>query len=322
MVAAVGVGQEGLAALGGPLDRPADALAGPHQRGLLAVEEDLRAEAAADIGCDDAHLVLRDAEHEGAHQQPLDVRVLVGDVQRVVVVGRVVAGVGGARLDRVRHQPVVAKAQLADVRRLREGGVGAGAVADRPVVAKVVGCLVVHHRAAAGRCLRLRDIDHRRQLFIVDLDHRRRVLRLLQRLGDHQRDAVADIAHLRIGQDRMLRLLHRRAVDAVDEPAARQPAYILELLAGEDAQHAGCGLRGGDVDLRQPGVRVGAAHEHAVALLRQRDVVGVLAAAGQEAQVFAARHRLADQLLGCVHRALLQAFIAAAPCCTALTMLW
>jgi hypothetical protein len=53
-------------------------LAGPHQRGLFAVQEDLAAEAAAHVGRDHAHLVLGDAQHEGAHQQPLDVRVLVG----------------------------------------------------------------------------------------------------------------------------------------------------------------------------------------------------------------------------------------------------
>ena len=83
VVAAVRVGEERLAALGGPLDRPADPLARPDQGDVLGVEEDLRAEAAADVGRDHPHLRLGQAEHEGAHQQPLDVRVLVGDVERV-----------------------------------------------------------------------------------------------------------------------------------------------------------------------------------------------------------------------------------------------
>ena len=81
---------------------------------------------AAHVGRHHAHLVLGDAQHEGAHQQPLDVRVLVGHVQRVVVVGRVVAGVDRPRLDGVGHQPVVAEGELADVRRAGDGGVGAG----------------------------------------------------------------------------------------------------------------------------------------------------------------------------------------------------
>jgi hypothetical protein len=37
---------------------------------------DLGAEAAADVGRDHAQLVLRDLQHERAHRQPDDVRVL------------------------------------------------------------------------------------------------------------------------------------------------------------------------------------------------------------------------------------------------------
>ena len=59
VVAAVRVGEERFAALGRPLDRPADALARPHERHVLGVEEDLRAEAAADVGRDHAHLRAR-----------------------------------------------------------------------------------------------------------------------------------------------------------------------------------------------------------------------------------------------------------------------
>jgi hypothetical protein len=39
----------------------------------------------------------------------------------------------------------------------------------------------------------------------------------------------------------------------------------------------------------------GAAHEHAVGLARQHDVVGVLAAAGEEARVFTALDGLTDE---------------------------
>ena len=91
VIAPVRVGQKRFAALGGPLERPVDPLRRPDQRGLFGIEIDLRAEAAADVGRDDAHLVLRQAEHEGRHQQPLDVRVLAGDIERVAVVGAAVA---------------------------------------------------------------------------------------------------------------------------------------------------------------------------------------------------------------------------------------
>ena len=51
-----------------------------------AVQVDLGAEAAADVGRDHAHLVIQAGPRaEGRHQQALDVRVLVGDVERVLV---------------------------------------------------------------------------------------------------------------------------------------------------------------------------------------------------------------------------------------------
>jgi hypothetical protein len=163
------VGQEGLAALGRPLDGAVE-LWPPRWRHVLGVQEDLGAEAAAHVGRDHAHLVLGQAQHEGRHQQPLDVRVLVGHVQRVLVRGAVVAGVGGARLHRVGDQAVVDQVQLGDVRGAGEGGVHRGLVAQRPLVAVVVGRLVVQRRALGGGA----HVDHRRQLLVVHLHQPRR----------------------------------------------------------------------------------------------------------------------------------------------------
>ncbi len=80
----VGVGLEGLAARRRPADRPLDLLGGPGADRLLVVEEDLGAEGAAHVGRDDPHLVLRDAEHEGGHQEPVHVGVLRGHPERPV----------------------------------------------------------------------------------------------------------------------------------------------------------------------------------------------------------------------------------------------
>ena len=99
----------------GPLDRAADRLGGEGDEGLLGVVEDLRAEAAADVRGDDPQLVLGDAEHEGAHQQPDDVRVLRGGPERVLVVAGVVLADRGPRLHGVRHQPVVDELERRDV---------------------------------------------------------------------------------------------------------------------------------------------------------------------------------------------------------------
>ena len=78
VVAAMRVRHEAFRALGGPFDRPPDLAGGPGDDRLLGVMVDLRAEAAADIGGDDAQLRLRDVQHEGAHQQADHMRVLAG----------------------------------------------------------------------------------------------------------------------------------------------------------------------------------------------------------------------------------------------------
>ena len=120
------------------------------------------------------------------------------------------------------------------------------------------------------------------------------------RLGDDQRDLVADVAHLALRQHRMRRLLHRRAVLAVDQPAAGQAADlgVGQVGAGEDVDDAGRLLRRVELDRADARVRMRRAQEHAVGLARQHDVVGVLAVAGEEAPVLAPAQALADRVLG------------------------
>ena len=50
MVSAMRIGQESLCAIAGPFHRSADTPRGPYTNGLLGIDEDLRAKAAADIG--------------------------------------------------------------------------------------------------------------------------------------------------------------------------------------------------------------------------------------------------------------------------------
>ncbi|MCY1357449.1 hypothetical protein D9M69_439430 [compost metagenome] len=224
VVAAMRVGQEGLATVRGPLDRAADLLRGPRQRHVFRIQEDLGTEAAAHVGRDDAQPRFRQPQHERAHQQAFDVRVLVGDVDGVAVVLARIAGVDRARLDRVGDEPVVDDVQRGHVRGLGEGGIGGGLVAVAPGVAGVGRHVVVHQRR---RRRGIGGADHGGQLFVVDLDLLGGVARLLQRLGDDQRHLVAHVAHLALCDHRVRRLFHRRAVDAVDQPAAGQAADLV-----------------------------------------------------------------------------------------------
>ena len=77
VISAMRIGQEGFAAISRPFDRPAYALACPDQCGLFGIQINLGTKTAADIGCNHAHLRLGEPQHESAHQQAFDVRVLV-----------------------------------------------------------------------------------------------------------------------------------------------------------------------------------------------------------------------------------------------------
>ena len=59
VVAAHRVGEEALAALGGPLHRPAQRPGGVGRHRVLGIEERLHPEAAADVGRDHPHLLRR-----------------------------------------------------------------------------------------------------------------------------------------------------------------------------------------------------------------------------------------------------------------------
>ena len=124
VVAAMGVGQERLAAARRPFDRPAGRLGRPQADDLLRIGEDLRAEAAADVGSDDPELVLRRDVDEGRQHDPQEVRILRRVPQGEMLVGRTVFGDHGAGFHRARHRPVVDDVDLDHVLGLGEGLVG------------------------------------------------------------------------------------------------------------------------------------------------------------------------------------------------------
>ena len=82
MVAPVRVREKRLGPIGSPFDRPVDLLRRPDADGLLGIDEDFRAEAAADIGRDDAKLILRRKADEGREDDPRDMRVLARRIKR------------------------------------------------------------------------------------------------------------------------------------------------------------------------------------------------------------------------------------------------
>ena len=311
VVTAVRVREERLAAVGHPLDVAIELLGRPGQAHVLGIQEDFGAAAAAHVRRDHAHLVLGQAQHEGRHEQPFHMRVLVAHVQRVLVARSVVAADGRARLHGVGDEAVVDQVELGHVRGVGKGRVHRALVANGPLVAVVVGRDVVQCGAshAAGRGIG--HADHGGQHVVVHLHQLGRVARLLLREGHHHGHMVAHVADLALRQDGVRRLLHGLAIGTGDQPAAGQAVDVVgrHISAGEHPQHAGRGLGGIHMDAVDLGVGVRRAHEHRMALRGQHHVVRVLARASQKAVVLLALERFADvrQLgkIGCTHGCLL-----------------
>ena len=281
----------------------------------------LDAETAADIGRHDAHLVLRQLQHQRAHQEAHDMGKLAGGPQRVVALARIIFGNRRPRLHRIADQTIVDQAQLGDMRRLAERRLHRGLIAELPVAADIVRDVVEQLRRVGPD--RIEHADDRGQHLIVDIHQLRRRLRLFERLGDDEGHHVADEAHLALRQHREWRLFHRDALGVADAPAAGQRAQAVgcDILAGQHRDHARRRQRGGFVDAAQHGMGMRRTDENTRRHARPLDVRHVVAAPGEEALIFLALRRRADpDHLPHGHSPADVACMAAAPAMTAMTM--
>jgi hypothetical protein len=289
-----GVGEKRLAAVGDPFDRPADFLRRPQAHHFFRVDEDFRAEAAADIGRDHPQLVLRRHADKSRDDQPRHVRILGGVPQGEAVAATIVFADRGARLHGVRHQAVVDEVEPGHVLRRFERRLDGFAVAEMPLIDGVVWRDLVDLRRV--RELRLGGIGHHRQHLKVDRDFFAGVARLRGGFGDRHGDRVAGEACFVAGDRGMRRHLHRRAVLGMDHPAADEIADLVggKLRAGEHRELPWHGAGGSGVDPLDPGMGMGRAQEMDSGLAGAVDVVGVSALAGEEAEVLLAPNCRAD----------------------------
>ena len=258
--------------------------------------EDLGAEAATHIGGHDAQLVFGDAQNEGAHQQADDVRVLRGRVERVLVTGAGVFPHRDARLHRVGDEAVVHQFQrchMGCVLERRIGGFGVGA--ELPIVAEVVGQIVVH--LGCTRLKRLGHVHHGGQFLDVQHDGLGGGARLFKAVGHNGGDGIAHMAHLALSQNRVRRFLHDFAMLVRHLPTAGQTAHTFKILAGEDAHHTRHAFGGAGVDVVDPAMRHVGAQEVHIGLAMYVDVVGIIAGAGQKADVFAPLRACANAMI-------------------------
>ena len=201
--AAVRVGLEGVGALAGPFDGPAEVLRGVEDEAVFGVDEAFHAETAADIAGDDAKLIACALHDVLRHVRVHAIDALTADGERIAGAIRPFAD-GGAHLHRDGRHLVLDDAEARDVRRGGERRIGRRGVADLPVEDAVRRRLVPDLGRALGD--RGFDVVDDGEVIVVDLDGFGGVACLPPRFGDDEGDAVADEAHGIVGEQPARRL--------------------------------------------------------------------------------------------------------------------
>ena len=283
LAALVGRGDEVLAPVLDELHRPAQRPRRERYEQLLGPRVvDLHPEAAADVGRHHVDLAEVEAELDRdrradpgrglgrrPHRQPVDVGVPAGD--------------GAAALHRLAGAALDRQVEGQRVRRRLDRGLGV-AVVLLHAGAHVAGHVLVHQaRGGAGGL----DADDRRQHLVVDPDPTHGVLGDVAVVGDHERDRLADVVDLAVGE-RVLRAAvgQRRVRDQQRQRLGHRWRQSGEVLVGPHHVHALDVEDVLDVDVEHLRVRVRRAQHGGVQGVRaDGDVVDVPALPAQEALV-------------------------------------
>ena len=306
LVPRLGAREEVLAPVADPLHRAPEEPRERADRDLLGIEGTLHAEAAADVGRDDAQAMRRDLEQlgEGVAQQPGHLR---RGPERQKAPARVPVRQTRAVLQRDARVAVEAEAVAHDDGGARERAVGV-ALDEGAREEHVAPDLLVEQRASLRRP-RLGAGDDGQRL-PADVDQLRRVLGRVAALGDDDGDGLARVAHLAGGERREV----GRAVALHPRLRPDRARARAQVVAPETRGDARRGPGAAEVEVVDPRVGMGAPEEGRVKHARQDEVRDEAPPAREEARVLHAAHGGADQ-----HHAFFSAE-AAAP--TALMMPW
>ena len=295
LVAAVVHGHVAFAAGLGPLDRPAQLAGDQHGQHLFGRDLQLGPEAAARRPGAMTRMFCSGMPVTRASMTRSTCGTCVAD--QSVNSPPTTRADHRARLHRGRDQPLLPVGALDHDRRVAERRVQV-ALREDEVEALVARLVHLGRGLVQGRP----HVEHRRKLLVVDLDGGQRVGRGVAVAGHDAGHRLADVAHL-VHRHRRVRRDHDVRGD---RPGAGQAALLGgEVRAGVGGDHARLVPGRADVHRGDPGVRVRAAEEGDVQHPGQRDVVGPVGLAGDEALVFLAQAGLAEFGgfgLGCLGR--------------------
>ena len=287
IVAAVAVAEKMFAAVGDPFHRLAQLLRRHRGQRVFAIGKQFGAEAAADVGRDDAHLLRRQFHHRAADDVADDVAALAAERQRVAVA--VVFGDHAAGVHVVGDEALVDNGQRHRARGLRESLFGRGLVADRCLEGQIAGLVGPDLRRAGFE--RGNGADHMRQRLPVDGDGFGSVFGGIERVADDEGDGIADMTHGIGRQDRIMRHLDR---DVRQYARRWQRTEMGNIGGGEHQPHALHGADAVEIGDRELGMGVRRAQHDGVQRLVGCDIGNVASGAAQQRVVFLAREGLAE----------------------------
>ena len=285
-LARMDVAHEGFQAIGGEPHRAAQQHGERGDRHLVRIGRELHAEGAANVGCDDADLVQRQAElrrEDLAHLERDLMRVMDGEQGNPGIELRH----DGTRLERHAGLPREDEIVLDHDRRVAKCRIDV-TDAEGVLEAEIAGRAFMDRGRAHPR--RRLDGGDRRQLLPFDLDQLEGVLReraAVRHHGDHRLALPAGF----VARERVLG--RRHVPGERREARLPRPADGSEIVGSDDGDHAGRGSGGIERDGIDAGMRVRAAQKRDVGDAGNRDVVGVASLAGGETARLAARQRSA-----------------------------
>ena len=273
-----------------PFDRAAEQARGGRHGELLRIERVLGAKAAADMGRDHAHLVLGQAKRIDQHALGL-VRHLGGVPDREQVLDRVVAREHAARFDRMAAALVDAETLGQAVRGVGERGLHI-AVLHHPMGDQIVRAI----DPCFGRAtLKPRAwIEHGRQRLVVELDQTGSVLGNGAVLRHDERNRLADVAKLPLGEIARIDIKADRRERQGERDAIAGEGGAQVAMA-EHRPHARQRARLPCIEAAQPRMCHRAAHEVRVHQIRQFDIVDEASRAAQQSCIFDPADGAADQ---------------------------
>ena len=296
VVAPMGVAQEGFCALGGPFHRAAQFTRRVAAQHMLGIDEQLHAEAAADIGGDDAEgflVHLEDGIAQDVLQQPAALCVGAQGEAPAFELRQC-----GPRLHGGDDDAVVDDRQPGDMGCLGEEFLGFVLLADLPVEHLIAAQFRPDQRGPGIKARR--EVGGGGQGVVIDDNQLRRIARNGGAVRHDEGHRIAGMAHETTGKHGMAGIGAIRSVLVLHQSGTGQTANAVRVKIGNgvDAVHAGHALGRIGVDGDEAGGGMRAAQHHADKLAGQRHVIGVRACALEQARVFHATNRLCETELG------------------------